>query len=173
MTELPQTRKDAGPESLAAFPVGATPTTLAFLGRLREIARECGYAIAVHGSTVRDLDLIATPWTPEAVSAQQLVDVLCERVPLHARAETDYGLGSEGWYVEPNPEMKPWGRLAWALAGCPAPHHYIDLSVAPRAGEAVPAFIAQGYREAERKAIKLAAEGAANKYTRALAKEQK
>lgn len=62
------------------------------------------------------------------------------------------------WRMEPNPEMKPWGRLAWSLDGVPghAPWKYVDLSVAPRAGEAVPVFIAQGYRTAEREYLKRA-----------------
>lgn len=100
-----------------------------FLARLREVARECGYAVGVHGSETRDLDLIAAPWTVEAVSAQDLVDTLCERVPLAAQPVVPP--------MAANPEMKPWGRLAWSLAGCPD-HKYVDLSVAPRAGESVP-----------------------------------
>jgi len=32
--------------------------------------RDCGYAIAPHGSLARDLDVIAVPWTEDAVSAE-------------------------------------------------------------------------------------------------------
>ena len=102
----------------------------AFITRVREIARKCGYTIAVHGSMTRDLDLVAAPWTVEAVSAQDLVDALCEHVPLVVR--DDVGV------TTPSPEPKPWGRLAWSLHGCPNPWKYVDLSVCPRAGEAVP-----------------------------------
>jgi hypothetical protein len=103
--------------------------------RIRTVARTCGYAIAVHGSQTRDLDLIAAPWTVEAVSAQALVDALCDEVPLVVReAEPP---------VEGSPEAKPWGRLAWALHGVSVPNvHYVDLSVVPRAGEAVPLRLA-------------------------------
>lgn len=48
--------------------------------RLHDIqtyARECGYAIAVHGSMQRDLDLIAVPWTEQACSAAELAVYLC------------------------------------------------------------------------------------------------
>lgn len=106
-----------------------------FLDRVRRVARDCGYAVAVHGSEKRDLDLVAVPWVPEAVSAQDLADALCEEIPLHAREANVYPNGM----VTPNPEAKPWGRLAWSLAGCPD-HEYVDLSVAPRAGEAVPPY---------------------------------
>lgn len=39
---------------------------------IRESARKCGYAIAVHGSMSRDLDLIATPWVEAPESEAEL-----------------------------------------------------------------------------------------------------
>lgn len=33
-------------------------------------ARELGYALALHGSMARDLDLVAIPWTDDAASAR-------------------------------------------------------------------------------------------------------
>lgn len=100
--------------------------------RIRAVARDCGYAVAVHGSERRDLDLVAVPWVPEAVSAQRLVDTLCDVIPLVEKPSE--------WPDAPNPESKPWGRLAWALHGVPGVE-YLDLSVAPRAGEAVPVTV--------------------------------
>ena len=44
---------------------------------LRLAARGCGYALAVHGSLARDIDLVAIPWTSSATSAKALVDRLC------------------------------------------------------------------------------------------------
>lgn len=108
-----------------------------FLARVRQVARERGYAIAVHGSEQRDLDLVAIPWAVEAVSAQSLVDAICEEIPFHERKANLYA-DPDGPRVMPNPEPKPWGRLAWSLDGCPPTWNYVDLSVAPRAGEAVP-----------------------------------
>ncbi len=102
-----------------------------FVGRVQVVAKDCGYAVAVHGSLrcERDLDLIAVPWTPEATSADQLVARLCEELPLVEHEQPAF--------MAANPEAKPWGRLGWSLAGCPE-HRYVDLSVAPRAGEPVP-----------------------------------
>jgi hypothetical protein len=108
----------------------------------RILAREKGYALGFHGSGKRDLDLIAAPWTVEAVSAQDLVDHLCEFSGLtirdgDARAR-DLGVS----FLSPEP--KPWGRLTWSLAPEVPPlsswggPEYVDLSVMPRAGEAVP-----------------------------------
>jgi len=84
-------------------------------------ARRMGYALAIHGSLKRDLDLVACPWTDDAVSAEELAEMMREAV--------------EGRFDEtperPLPERKPHGRLAWSILvgadGC-----YIDLSVMPR-----------------------------------------
>lgn len=46
--------------------------------RIRELAKEVGYALGVHGSLERDLDVIAAPWTAEAVSHEQLLAHICE-----------------------------------------------------------------------------------------------
>lgn len=107
-----------------------------YVERIRAIAREHGYAVGVHGSLARDLDLLAVPWMVEAVSAQALVSAICEGMGLRERAVNLYG--DPDPRIGPNPEPKPWGRLAWSLAGCPPSWKYVDLSVAPRAGEAVP-----------------------------------
>lgn len=114
-------------------------TKARFIERIREVARECGYAIAVHGSEKRDLDLMALPWTAEAESAQALVATLCDRLGLRAREVNVYDRGPGGARLEPTPEIKPWGRIAWSLDGVPGrTWQYIDLSVGPRCGEAVP-----------------------------------
>lgn len=36
---------------------------------LCEAARACGYALAIHGTMQRDLDLVAVPWVDEALPA--------------------------------------------------------------------------------------------------------
>jgi hypothetical protein len=94
--------------------------------RLCMRARELGYALTLHGSLHRDLDIVAVPWTDEAVGPKELADALLEvsggfMTPLEA--EDDYHrLGCPG--------SKPHGRLVWSfyLGGKP----YIDLSVMPR-----------------------------------------
>lgn len=87
-----------------------------------EIARECGYSVGLHGSMKRDCDLIAAPWIDEAVSAEVLVNRLCEGLDA-------FILGN------PEPVRKPHGRLAWALQIRDAYKKHIDLSVMPRARE--------------------------------------
>ncbi len=116
---------------------------------LCDIARSHGYALAIHGSLVTDLDLIAVPWTPEAVDAESLMQALME----HLNALDYRGLLSRdcsGWASEAQIDqmvkgeherigeprgplgcaLKPHGRKAWNLylhAGVK-----IDLSITPR-----------------------------------------
>jgi len=79
------------------------------------VAREHGYALALHGSMGRDLDVVAVPWTDEAVSAEELYEALVSFVPGWARTE---------------PTAKPHGRVAYQIIlGGGA---YVDVSVMPR-----------------------------------------
>ncbi len=106
------------------------------LPALREIARRHGYALAVHGSLKRDIDLIACPWRDGACDATALAGELFRASELI----TGYATWPSGWSAMsafdppsgalPNPEKKPHGRLGWMifLSGGP----YIDLSVMPR-----------------------------------------
>lgn len=90
---------------------------------IRVIAKEHGYAIGLHGSTERDLDLIAAPWIANASTAETLAEAVRAAVNGHISAR-------EG----ANPTVKPHGRLAWAirpLDNNPHAELYIDLSVMP------------------------------------------
>jgi len=84
-------------------------------------ARGCGYALAVHGSRSRDIDIIAVPWTETADTADLLVDRLCGALAgLLGRA-----LKMKDW------TDKAHGRRATTIllpGMCPE----IDLSVMPR-----------------------------------------
>lgn len=75
------------------------------IDRIRELAREVGYAIGVHGSQERDLDLIALQWTGEAVAPQELAEHIA--VGLGGRVLTSNhkhpgrwacNISIEGWY---------------------------------------------------------------------------
>lgn len=92
---------------------------------VRAIAREHGYAIAVHGSlrTVRDIDLIAAPWVKEAHAPRTLMRAI-NRLPYLSRVK-----------AHDNDPPKPHGRLGyvWIIQhraeGCCT---FVDLSVMPR-----------------------------------------
>lgn len=100
------------------------------LPQLKEVARERGYALAVHGSMKRDLDLVAIPWVENASSAAELAEAIRDAVN---------GQFRELEYVAPSPQQKPHGRLAWSIymrpeGGSP----YIDLSIMPRLSDVCP-----------------------------------
>ncbi|MCY1644771.1 hypothetical protein [Methylorubrum sp. SL192] len=87
--------------------------------KARVIAWQKGYAIMMHGSFTRDLDLIAVPWTDAACEPEHLMRRIADAADLKA--------------VSDEPGHKPHGRLAWTLLfqsfGDP---RFIDLSVMPR-----------------------------------------
>lgn len=96
------------------------------LPAIRTAARLLGYAVGVHGSEARDLDLIAVPWVEAAAPAEQLVEIIAGATG----GFVDNGYTRAGEKGE-TPARKPHGRRAWAI------HlgrgRYIDLSVMPRA----------------------------------------
>ena len=57
-------------------PPNAAPCYAAYYKSLAEVAREKGYALAVHGSLQNDLDLIAVPWVENAAPREELVEAI-------------------------------------------------------------------------------------------------
>lgn len=57
--------------------VSPAATYAALMPDIVQAGRDCGYAIAPHGSLARDFDLIAVPWIDEAVSPQDLSSGSC------------------------------------------------------------------------------------------------
>lgn len=95
--ETPDLAEDAAGHPLATMAGSAIPLVLdpdysAFVVKARIAARDYGYALAIHGSMMRDLDLIAIPWvkecrTPTALIAQVKYRTDCETDghPVHER----------------------------------------------------------------------------------------
>lgn len=119
---------DSKPVSWVEIPtVDALETFyLSRLPAIRAAAHALGYAIGLHGSCRRDLDLIAAPWRDGAADADTLA---------HAVAQAACGIDRAGSY---DWEQKPAGRLATSIPICwPAWHGqvgagHIDLSVMPK-----------------------------------------
>lgn len=111
---------DAEEKVMCIDPFGPKVRPLAYVlhvPRLTETARQHGYALAVHGSLQRDLDLIACPWSEVVSEPEVLIRALCQRV---------------GGFMLPTETAmnKPHGRKAWMIhlgAGL-----YIDLSIMPQ-----------------------------------------
>jgi len=110
---------------------------------LCDIARRHGYALAIHGTVVTDLDLIAVPWTPDAADAITLKNALLDHIGACGYRDLlrNGGNGLSEEHIEQivqnekctgpdDSEAKPHGRLAWNLyleAG-----GKVDLSVMPK-----------------------------------------
>lgn len=93
--------------------------------RLKQTAIDNGYALALHGSLMRDMDLIAVPWTDEASDPEVLISAMVECLGLAYNCTN---------VLEPeccmSDGVKPHGRRAWnIMLGAGA---YIDVSVMPK-----------------------------------------
>ena len=92
------------------------------LPAMRTAARGCGYAIAVHGSLARDIDIVAIPWTSNAQKLEVLVDRLLGVIAGALGRATTLGKWSD----------KPHGRKALTII-TPGDAE-IDLSIMPLVG---------------------------------------
>ena len=99
------------------------------LPRIREAGKQMGYAIAIHGTMKRDLDILAVPWIEEAAEPIALVKMVADAVG-------GYIIGDrvdERGYVSDHPTEQPHGRMSWNI--CWGGKVFIDLSVMPRIGK--------------------------------------
>ncbi len=71
-----------------------------YYGILKDIAFSCGYALAVHGSVVRDFDLIAIPWIENPETPDVLIQKFRKKI---------------GGRIIGEPTKKPHGRMAYTI----------------------------------------------------------
>jgi len=91
---------------------------------LSELVREHGYALTVHGTMNLDFDLVAIPWTNDAIDPEDLIKIVADRCNLLATGEFGTGI------YNMNPDIKPHGRKAWLIIiGSGAT---LDISVMPK-----------------------------------------
>ena len=82
----------------------------------RRIAAECGWAIAIHGSAVHDLDLMAMPWIEDHTTADELAQRLTDTEQPNFRRP----------YEKSKPGDKPNGRIVYTIF---TGGTYIDMNV--------------------------------------------
>ena len=95
---------------------------MAYVG-LERVAWRHGYALALHGSMARDLDLAAIPWTDDADDPDKLIAAIVRFVVAKSNVQM----------FHPQPMPKPHGRLAYTVS-IGNPGHYLDISVMPKKG---------------------------------------
>ena len=92
------------------------PMYAAMYPELAKVARDCGYALAVHGSVARDFDLSCVPWVDHPSDPYKVVSKMREVFALNVTGE---------------PETRQHGREVWTLTigfgEC-----FLDLSFMPR-----------------------------------------
>lgn len=93
------------------------PMYVALYPELAKLTREHGYALAVHGSLGRDMDLVCIPWVEMPSEPDAVVTAITNKFAIRA--------------VGGPPTMKSHGREAWTISigfgEC-----FIDLSFMPR-----------------------------------------
>lgn len=117
-------------------PTHAKPQLYAYYFlQLKEIAKDFGYNLVVHGSMNRDLDLIAVPWTDEPKPELDLIH------ELH-RSITGYAASPESWKDIYMFKELPGGRRSYVINVNRRqtdgngnyqedPQYYIDISLIP------------------------------------------
>ena len=87
-----------------------------------DAAKGSGYAIALHGSLGRDMDVIAVPWTEDAIPEHELLDRVGQALTAHWWIELKH--------IHGDPAVHPHGRLVWTIVlegGA-----FVDFGVMPR-----------------------------------------
>ncbi len=110
-------------------PPSRAPVYASMYPALAEIAREHGYALAIHGTMQRDFDLIACPWTEEARAPEVLMRAIAEAVAIRVGDDPLIGYSMRS-------APRPHGREGWSILlerGEGRSDSYIDLSVMPLA----------------------------------------
>lgn len=93
------------------------------LPALRVAAKAKGYALAVHGSMARDVDLLAAPWADDAASAEELFEALLAATI----ATLDSGFALKD---DKKGTRRPHGRRSFVIHI--GPKGYLDISIMPR-----------------------------------------
>lgn len=86
--------------------------------KLERIAWRHGYALAVHGSMSRDLDLIAVPWVEDADIPDKLIQSFVRFIIKHTGVKMR----------TPKPALMEHGRLAYTVP-FESGRYYLDVSV--------------------------------------------
>lgn len=116
MKEHPEDPKDPGNDRVPGF------TYAWMIPYITRIARRHGYAIGVHGSMSRDLDLIAVPWVTDANEPADLITEIARLTRGHVLCGED-----DQWSIA----QKPHGRTAYTIVFNGA-WHSLDISVMPK-----------------------------------------
>jgi hypothetical protein len=92
----------------------------AALPKMREVAREHGYAITTHGSMSRDFDIVVIPWTDNVSDVYTVAHAIRDAA------------GSNSWRCPDTEGNAPHGRQWWPFDWKDSSHKnkdYVDMSI--------------------------------------------
>lgn len=108
---------------------------------LKEIAKEYGYNLVLHGSMNRDLDLIAIPWQENVKPFLPMIQLFAETLggeilPESQDSRDDFAIKFHGRYnyiinINRDLVMKYQGMGKTEIKHYQDPQYYIDISVTP------------------------------------------
>ena len=101
---------------------------------LKEAAKDCGYALAVHGSLARDIDLIAVSWIASPTAPWTMIEkffgVIDKHMPSWWKpgycASFNHKLRENAYEHQGSPGLKPHGRLSYQIR---MQRTYFDIAV--------------------------------------------
>jgi hypothetical protein len=74
---------------------------------LRQAARDCGWALGLHGSLASDMDIMAMPWVEEATTANYMIEQL-----IKCFGFSDYWIKCQ---MRIDETSKPNGRVVYTI----------------------------------------------------------
>jgi hypothetical protein len=126
-------------------PTHAKPSLYAFYYELiKEIGKEYGYNIVLHGSMNRDLDLIAIPWQEVIGDKMEMLNRIAEAIGGYILFETDEDRkrfrekyhGRQCYVINVNRTIKAkFQGMITEFEEYADPQYYIDISVLPMGGQ--------------------------------------
>lgn len=126
-------------------PTHAKPSLYAYYFlNMKEVAKEYGYNLLVHGSLNRDLDLVAVPWVDDPKDDLELVKALAQCLggkvmykgiegQKNSFASTLSG-GRTNYVIDlyrGGYKKNDQGEIVDPLEFTPDPEYYVDISVTP------------------------------------------
>lgn len=94
------------------------------IAKIIKTGKGLGYNITLHGSLMRDLDIVAIPWIDNCASSDKLIQKICKDCELEIidnnEQEENNGIA-----------FKPHGRIAVSLINHGKWMTYVDLSIMP------------------------------------------
>ena len=101
--------------------------------QIKDIAKDCGYNLVLHGSMNRDLDLIAIPWIDNPKPELELVhriDCIINEIPRNAEHNYQFSVlpGGRNSYVINICRGGEWNKYQDA-------NFYLDISFTPQVSE--------------------------------------